>query len=80
MKQTYYSSLFSMYARIAEAVCRSGMEKFNSSNPVFGRVGIKFDVITSGKLYPCIFVKKEYLWLVAKEPDEPSVMCQLTFL
>ena len=60
MKQTYHSSLFSMYALIAGAVYRADKMKFNVVNPVFGRVGIKFDNISAGNLYLSAFVIKSY--------------------
>jgi hypothetical protein len=79
MKHTYYSSLFSMYARIAGAVSGADKQKINIIKPVFSRVGIKFDNISAGNLYLNEFVKK-YSWIVAEGSNEPSVMCQSTFL
>jgi len=57
MKPTYYSSLFSMYSQIAAAISR-GDKKFKTDKPVFGRVGIKFDNISGGKLYLSAFIIK----------------------
>jgi hypothetical protein len=58
MKHTYLSSLFSMYAQIAGAVSKAGKQKFNAANPCFSQVGIKFVIISPGKLYPGKFVLK----------------------
>ena len=73
MKLTYYSSLFLMYARVAGANSRADKQKFNVVKPVFGRVGIKFDNISAGNLYPCAFVIKEYSWIEAEGSIGPSV-------
>jgi hypothetical protein len=59
MQHTYHSSLFSMYAGIAKSVWKAGKQKFNILKPVFGRVGIKFDNISAGKLYPGELVLKD---------------------
>ena len=63
MKHTYYSSLFSMYAQVAGA----NKQKNISIKPVFDRLGIKFDVISAGKLYPGEFSKKELYGLRQKD-------------
>lgn len=80
MKHTYYSSLFSMYAQISGAVSGADKHKFNTIKPVFSRVGIKFDNISAGNLYFSEFVIKRYSWIVAEGSNEPSVVCQSTFL
>jgi len=67
MKLTYYSSLFSMYAQIAGAVSRADRQKFNIGRPVFGRVGIKFDDISAGKLYLSAFIIKNIYGLRQKD-------------
>ena len=69
-----------MNARIAGDNIRADKQKFNIVKPVFGIVGIKFDNISAGNLYPCVFVIKKYLWIEAEGSNEPSVMCQSTFL
>jgi len=66
MKPTYYSSLFSMYSQIAAAVCPAD-KKYNNVKPVFGRVGIKFDNISAGKLYLSAFIIKNIHGLRQKD-------------
>lgn len=80
MKHTYYSSLFSMSAQIAEAFSGADKQKNNRIKPLFDRVGIKFVIISAGKLYPGGFAIKKFSWFEAEGRDEPSVMCQSTFL
>jgi len=67
MKHTYYSSLFSMYAQIAKAIGGAEKHKINIIKPVVSRVGIKFDNISAGKLYPVEFVLKNIHGWVQKE-------------
>ena len=67
MKHNYYSSLFSMYAQIASAISGANKQKINIIKPVFSRVGIKFDNISDGKLYPGEFFLKNIHGLVQKE-------------
>ena len=64
MKQTYYSSLFSINARVAGDNTKADNQKFNIVWPFFGRVGIKFDNISAGNLYLSAFVIKHIygLW------------------
>jgi hypothetical protein len=69
-----------MDARIAGDNTRADKQKFNIVKPVFGIVGIKFDNILAGNLYPCAFVIKKYLWIEAEGRNETDVMCQSTFL
>jgi len=66
MKPTYYSSLFSMYAQIVRAISRND-KKINIVKPVFGRVGIKFDNISAGKLYLSAFIIKNIHGLRQKD-------------
>jgi hypothetical protein len=66
MKPTYYSSLFSVYAQIAGAISRAD-KNFNTTKPVFGRVGIKFDNISDGKLYLSAFIIKNIHGLRQKD-------------
>jgi hypothetical protein len=80
MKHTYYSSLFSMYAQVAGAISGADKQKINIIKPVFGRVGIKFDNISAGLLYPGISILKKNSRFEAEGSNEPSVMCQSTFL
>lgn len=51
MKYTYYSSLFSMFAQIAGAVSGADKQKNFISLPGSRGVGIKFDIISAGKIY-----------------------------
>ncbi len=67
MKHTYYSSLFSMVAQIAGAISGADKQKKNIFNPVFDRVGIKFDIISAGKLYPGIFALHNFHGLRQKD-------------
>ena len=67
MKHNYYSSLFSMCAQIASAVSRVDKQKNISNKSVFDRLGIKFDVISAGKLYPGEFAKNEFQGLRQKD-------------
>jgi hypothetical protein len=74
MKHTYYSSLFSMYAQIAAAFSGAHKQKKNKINPVFDRLGIKFDIISAGKLYPGGIAIKRFSRFEAEGYDEPSLM------
>ena len=66
METTYYSSLFSMLVQIAGAV--SGKDKkLIIVRPVFGRLGIKFDNISAGKLYLSAFIIKNIHGLRQKD-------------
>jgi len=67
MKNNYYSSLFSMYAQIATAISEANKQKFNMIKPVYRRVGIKFDNILVGKLFPGLFELKNIHGLRQKE-------------
>ncbi len=67
MKHNYYSSLFSMYAQVAGAISVAGKKKNNILMTAFSRVGIKFDNISTGKLYPGEFVFKDIHGLRQKE-------------
>lgn len=67
MKHTYYSSLFSMFAQIAGAFSGAGKQKKSISKPVFDRVGIKFDIISGGKLYPDVFAINNFHGLRQKD-------------
>lgn len=67
MKYTYYSSLFSLYAQVAGALSGADKQKNISLKPVFDRLGIKFDVISTGKLYPGEIAKKEIHGLRQKD-------------
>jgi hypothetical protein len=69
-----------MYAQVAEAISGANKQKNNIINPVFSRVGIKFVIISPGKLYPGTFIIKKYLRTEAEGSNEPPVMCQSTFL
>ena len=80
MKYTYYPPLFSMFAKMAEAVYRADKQKNYNIMPVIRRVGIKFDIISAGKLYPGKLGLKKYSWFEAEGNNEPSVLCQSTFL
>ena len=55
-----------MYAQIASAISRAD-KKFNIVKPVFGRVGIKFDDISAGKLYLSAFIIKSIYGLWQKD-------------
>ena len=79
MKQTYYSSLFSMYAQITRAISGADVLESDIINPVLRRVGIIFDNISAGKLYPDQFYKT-YSRVDAEGNNKPPVMCQSTFL
>ena len=80
MKHSSCSSVYSTFARNAGTVSGAGKMKINIINIFFCRVGIKFDIISAGKLYPGIFVLKEFSRFAAEGSNEPSVMCQSTFL
>ena len=67
MKHTYYSSLLSMYAQVAGAFSQANKQKNISIKPIFERLGIKFDVISSGNLYPGEIAKKEIHGLRQKD-------------
>jgi hypothetical protein len=80
MKHSCNSSVLSTFARYAGTNFHAGKMKFNIVKPVFSRVGIKFDIISAGKLHPGIFGLKKYSRIVAEGSNEPSVSCQSTFL
>lgn len=69
MKYTYYSPLFSMFAKIAGA----GKQKNNIIMTVTSRVGIKFDIISVEKIYPGQSRIKKYLWFETEGNKEPPV-------
>ena len=79
MKQSYYSSLFSMVSQIAQAVPVANGLNYSIINPLFSRVGIIFDNISAGKLDPGQFYKK-HSRVDAEGSNEPPVLCQSTFL
>lgn len=56
MKHSYYSSLITMASQIAQAVPAAHKQNYTIINPVCSRVGIIFDNISAGKLYPGKFV------------------------
>jgi hypothetical protein len=56
-----------MYAQVAEAISRGSKQENNIGDPLFHRVGIKFDNISAGKLYPGIFGIKKIQGLRQKE-------------
>jgi len=56
-----------MYAQVAEALSGADKQKNISIKPVFDRLGIKFDIISAGKLYPGEFAKKEIHGLRQKD-------------
>ena len=68
-----------MYAQIAGAISGADKQKINIISPVFSRVGIKFDNISAGKLYPGQF-NKNHSRVDAEGSNEPPVLCQSTFL
>lgn len=80
MKYTYYPPLFSMFAQIAGAVSGADKQKNNIIMTITSRVGIKFDIISAGKLYPGGIAIKRFSWFEADGYNEPSIMCQSTFL
>jgi hypothetical protein len=67
MKQTYLSSLFSMLAQITSAISATGKQKYDNTHPGISQVGIKFDNISVGKLYPEIPVLKNIIDLRQKD-------------
>ena len=69
-----------MIAQIAGAIYIAEKQKNDNTPPRIGKVGIKFDNISAGKLYPEIPVLLKYSWLKAEGPNEPSVQCQSTLL
>ncbi len=73
MKYAYYSPFFSMFAKMTAAVFRADKQKNNIIMPAIRRVGIKFDMISAGKLYPGILVIKTFSWFEAEGNNEPSV-------
>ena len=79
MKQSYYSSLFSMVSQISRAVQGENGLNYNIINPLFSGVGIIFDNISAGKLYPGQF-NKNHSRVDAEGSNEPFVLCQSTFL
>ena len=72
MKHTYYSPLFYMFAKMAGAISGADKQKNNIIMTVISRVGIKFDIISGGKLYPDKSGVKRYLWSEAEGNNEPS--------
>jgi hypothetical protein len=68
-----------MYAQITRAISGVGVPAKDIINPVFSRVGIIFDNISAGKLYPDQFYKT-YSRVDAEGNNKPPVMCQSTFL
>ena len=73
MKYTYYSPLFSMFAKMAGAVSGTGKPENNIIMTVISRTGIKFDIISAGKLHPGESGVKKYSWFEAEGNNEPSV-------
>lgn len=70
MKNTYYSSLFSMYAQIAGAISRADKKRNVIINEI-NEVGIKFDNISDGKLYPELPGIKKYSLRKEEANDGP---------
>jgi hypothetical protein len=62
-----------MFAQMAGAVSGADKQKNNIIMTVTSRVGIKFDIISAGKLYPGKLAVKRYSWFEAEGNNEPSV-------
>jgi hypothetical protein len=73
MKYIYYPPLFSMFVKMAGTISWANKQKNYNIMPVIRRVGIKFDIISAGKLYPGRSGIKKYSWFEAVGYNEPSV-------
>jgi hypothetical protein len=61
MEHFYFSSLLNLHSKIAVAIFSSERAKKGNANNRFRRVGIKFVINSTGKLYPVSRITKNTL-------------------